>query len=104
MFLRLAPVYDYDKLRFSWYSEMVSLLIWNFVLRQIHLNSLIRTNGVVVSTTGVLPKLYAVRYDCDKCGEPNGPFYITGSEETMPKTCIGCQSRGPFSVNSSEVR
>ncbi|XP_055342727.1 DNA replication licensing factor MCM2-like [Paramacrobiotus metropolitanus] len=73
------------------------------MLRQIHLNSLIRTNGVVVSNTGILPKLLAVLYNCENCGEQNGPIYITGSEETKPKVCVQCQTKGPFTVNAKET-
>ncbi|GAU93295.1 hypothetical protein RvY_05258-2 [Ramazzottius varieornatus] len=72
-------------------------------LRQVHLNQLIRTSGVVASATGILPKLSAVKYDCTKCGAVNGPFYVTATEETYPTSCIECQSRGPFDVNTLET-
>ncbi|KAI5709035.1 hypothetical protein M8J76_008691 [Diaphorina citri] len=49
--------------------------------RKIHLNQFVRTHGVVTSTTGVLPQLSVVKYDCNKC------------------SCPECQSTGPFMIN-----
>ncbi|KAG1671758.1 DNA replication licensing factor mcm2 [Nymphon striatum] len=43
-------------------------------LRQLHLNQLIRTSGVVTSTTGILPQLSIIKYDCNKCNYILGPF------------------------------
>ncbi|OQV23933.1 DNA replication licensing factor mcm2 [Hypsibius exemplaris] len=72
-------------------------------LRQVHLNQLVRTGGVVSSTTGILPKLSTVSYECNACGATNGPFYVTANEEMTPKNCIGCQKRGPFEINQQET-
>lgn len=68
-------------------------------LRQLHLNQLIRTSGVVSSSSGVLPQLFMVKYDCAKCGYILGPFYQDQSEEVKPGTCPECQSFGPFEIN-----
>ena len=35
---------------------------------------LIKTSGVVASTTGVLPQMRMIKYTCLKCGELLGPF------------------------------
>merc|ERR1719216_218207 len=43
-------------------------------LRQLHLNQLIRTGGVVTASTGVLPQLSLIKYDCNKCNYVLGPF------------------------------
>ena len=43
-------------------------------LRQLHLRQLIRTHGVVTGSTGVLPQLSLIKYDCKKCGYVLGPF------------------------------
>jgi DNA replication licensing factor MCM2 len=68
-------------------------------LRQLHLNQLIRTNGVVSATTPVLPQLYMVKFDCTKCGYILGPFYQNQEKEVNPGTCPECQSQGPFAIN-----
>ena len=63
-------------------------------LRQLHLNQLIRTSGVVSGSSGVLPQLSMIKYDCVKCGYVVGPFYQSQNEETKPGTCPECQSLG----------
>jgi DNA replication licensing factor MCM2 len=72
-------------------------------LRQLHLNQLIRTSGVVTSSTGVLPQLSLIKYDCDKCSYVLGPFVQSQNQETKPGVCPECQSRGPFSINMEET-
>ena len=62
-----------------------------------------RTNGVVTSTTGVLPQLSMVKYDCVKCGYVLGPFYQSQNQEIKPGSCPECQSQGPFEVNMEQV-
>ena len=71
--------------------------------RQLHLNQLIRTSGVVTSCTGVLPQLCMVKYDCVKCGFVLGPFYQSQNQEVKPGTCPECQSLGPFEINMEQV-
>jgi DNA replication licensing factor MCM2 len=72
-------------------------------LRQLHLNQLIRTHGVVTSTTTVLPQLSLVKYDCVKCKYILGPFVQNQTEEVKPGSCPECQSSGPFSINMEET-
>ena len=72
-------------------------------LRQLHLNQLIRTSGVVTASTGVLPQLSLIKYDCDKCNYVLGPFIQNQNQETKPGVCPQCQSRGPFSVNMEQT-
>ncbi|CAB0003623.1 unnamed protein product [Nesidiocoris tenuis] len=67
--------------------------------RRIHLNQLVRTNGVVTATTGVLPQLSLVKYDCYKCKYVIGPLAQTHSNEAKPGSCPECQSSGPFTVS-----
>ena len=43
-------------------------------LRQLHLEQLIKTSGVVSATTGVLPQMRMVKFTCLKCAEILGPF------------------------------
>ncbi|XP_064094759.1 DNA replication licensing factor mcm2-like [Macrobrachium nipponense] len=72
-------------------------------LRQLHLNQLIRTSGVVTSTTGILPQLSVVKYDCNKCSYVLGPFVQAQNAEVKPGSCPECQSRGPFTVNMEQT-
>ncbi|RWS13295.1 DNA replication licensing factor mcm2-like isoform X1 [Dinothrombium tinctorium] len=72
-------------------------------LRQLHLNQLIRTHGVVTATTSVLPQLRVVKYDCNKCNFILGPFVQTQDHEVKPGSCPECQSSGPFSINMEET-
>ncbi|CAG2178089.1 unnamed protein product, partial [Oppiella nova] len=72
-------------------------------LRQLHLNQLIRTHGVVTSTTTVLPQLSLIKYDCIKCKYILGPFVQNQTEEVKPGSCPECQSTGPFSINMEET-
>ncbi|RWS29807.1 DNA replication licensing factor mcm2-like isoform X1 [Leptotrombidium deliense] len=72
-------------------------------LRQLHLNQLIRTHGVVTATTSVLPQLRIIKYDCSKCRFVLGPFFQTQDTEVRPGSCPECQSTGPFSINMEET-
>ena len=72
-------------------------------LRQLHLEQLIKTSGVVASTTGVLPQMRMIKYTCLKCGELLGPFAQGQNQEVKPGTCPQCQSYGPFEVNMEET-
>ena len=71
--------------------------------RQLHLNQLIRTSGVVTSATGILPQLSMIKYNCPKCGFVLGPFYQNQNQEVRPGSCPECQSGGPFEINMEEV-
>ena len=71
--------------------------------RQLHLNQLIRTSGVVTSTTGILPQLSIIKYDCDKCAYVLGPFVQNQTTEVRPGSCPECQSKGPFSINMEQT-
>ena len=73
------------------------------ICRQLHLNQLIRTSGVITSCTGVLPQLSVIKYDCNKCNYILGPFYQTQSQEVKPGSCPECQSTGPFEINMEQV-
>lgn len=72
-------------------------------LRQLHLNQLIRTSGVVTSSTGVMPQLNVIKYDCNKCNYILGPFYQSQSQEMKPGSCPECQSTGPFEINMEQT-
>jgi len=72
-------------------------------LRQLHLNQLVRTSGVVTSCTSVIPQLRLVYYDCLKCDGVFGPFVQMQSNELAPTNCPSCQSSGPFRVNVEQT-
>uniref|UniRef100_A0A8D3CDY1 DNA replication licensing factor MCM2 n=1 Tax=Scophthalmus maximus TaxID=52904 RepID=A0A8D3CDY1_SCOMX len=72
-------------------------------LRQLHLNQLIRTSGVVSSCTGVLPQLGMVKYNCNRCNFVLGPFFQSQNQEVKPGSCPECQSQGPFEINMEET-
>ncbi|KAH9506430.1 MCM DNA helicase complex subunit [Dermatophagoides farinae] len=72
-------------------------------LRQLHLNQLVRTHGVITSATSILPQLSIAKYDCLKCHYVLGPFIQTQLSETRPGSCPECQSNGPFSLNMEET-
>lgn len=69
--------------------------------RKLHLNQLVRTVGVITSTTGVLPQLSVVKYDCNRCGYILGPFVQSQNSEVKPGSCPECQSSGPFMVSDN---
>lgn len=71
--------------------------------RKLHLNQLVRTFGVVTATTGVLPQLSVIKYDCIKCGYVLGPFVQNQNQEVKPGSCPECQSAGPFSINMEQT-
>ncbi|GFG36925.1 hypothetical protein Cfor_05367 [Coptotermes formosanus] len=71
--------------------------------RSIHLNQFVRTTGVVTATTGVLPQLSVVKYDCNKCGYVLGPFVQSQNAEVKPGSCPECQSNGPFMINMEQT-
>ncbi|XP_034945162.1 DNA replication licensing factor Mcm2 [Chelonus insularis] len=71
--------------------------------RKLHLNQLVRSLGVVTATTGVLPQLSVVKYDCTKCGYIIGPFVQTQNSEVKPGSCPECQSAGPFMINMEQT-
>lgn len=79
------------------------MYLFSPVPRQLHLNQLIRTSGVVTSCTGVLPQLSMVKYNCSKCSFILGPFCQSQNQEVKPGSCPECQSTGPFEINMEEV-
>lgn len=71
-------------------------------LRQLHLNQLIRTQGVVNSASSIINQLNLVFYDCLKCLFTSGPFVQPPDTEIKVGTCPGCQSMGPYAINSEQ--
>ncbi|KAL3278145.1 hypothetical protein HHI36_013488 [Cryptolaemus montrouzieri] len=71
--------------------------------RKLHVNQLVRTLGVVTATTGVLPQLSVVQFDCNKCGFVLGPFVQSQHNEVTPGACPECHSNGPFMINMEQT-
>lgn len=71
-------------------------------LRQKDIDNLIRVQGVITRRTGVSPQMKAIAYDCGSCGTTLGPYKTdSGSLEALrPGSCINCQARGPFRLNT----
>lgn len=91
-------------------SKRISIRIDNFplsedirTLRQVHLNQLIRTNGVMTSTTGIFPQLSMAKFTCMKCRYVLGPIYQSQDREIRPGPCPECHSNGPFDLNVQET-
>lgn len=63
------------------------------------MNVLVRVEGVVVRRSPVYPQMYAMRYDCVRCGYVIGPIYQRGDREHKVSMCPRCHSKGPFRVN-----
>ena len=97
---------DYDRIRREVKARIVDVPAADSLrdLRYIHLNRLVRVFGVVTRRTAVLPQLKYVKYDCVKCGSVLGPYYQDVSSEIKIGACPNCESRGPFPVNSEQVR
>lgn len=72
-------------------------------LRRTHLNNLVRVSGVVTRRTGVFPQLKYVKFDCKKCKSVLGPFYQDATQEVKISYCPHCESKGPFTINSTQV-
>ncbi|GMT24397.1 hypothetical protein PFISCL1PPCAC_15694, partial [Pristionchus fissidentatus] len=73
------------------------------MLRQLHLNMLVRVSGVVTVATGILPQLGIVKFDCVSCGYLLGPFLQTQDDEVRPSMCPSCQGKGPFEMNEEQT-
>lgn len=73
-------------------------------LRRSNLNTLVRVSGVVTRRSGVFPQLKYVKFDCGKCQAVLGPFYQDVTTEVKVSFCANCESKGPFRVNSEQVK
>jgi DNA replication licensing factor MCM2 len=67
--------------------------------RQMHMNVLVRVEGVVVRRSPTYPQLQAVKYDCGRCSFIIGPIMHRGDKEQKVSMCPSCHSKGPFRVN-----
>ncbi|XP_041080079.1 DNA replication licensing factor mcm2 [Polyodon spathula] len=101
----LAMYPKYDRIAHEIHARICNLPLVEELrsLRQLHLNQLIRTSGVVTCCTGVLPQLSMVKYNCNKCNFLLGPFFQSQNQEVKPGSCPECQSLGPFEINMEET-
>lgn len=72
-------------------------------LRQEHINCLVKVQGVVTRRSPVYPQLKECTYNCMQCGYQSLPFAQTGTTETKPSSCVGCQGNGPFKLNTEKT-
>jgi DNA replication licensing factor MCM2 len=73
-------------------------------IRQVHLNCLIRTSGVITKRSAVLPQLKLVTLTCRACGESLGPTATnTLNPEKSVRRCARCGSQGPFEINTQQT-
>ncbi|MCL7047802.1 hypothetical protein MKW94_000201 [Papaver nudicaule] len=78
-------------------------------IRQIHLNTMIRIEGVVTRRSGVFPQLQKVKYDCNNCCSVLGAFLqnsyseVKEGSEVKVGSCPECLLKGPFTVNMEQT-
>jgi DNA replication licensing factor MCM2 len=72
-------------------------------LRQAHLNSLVKVEGVVTRRTGVFPQLKIVHYNCVKCSTVIGPYTQQSNKEIAVGVCPECQSKGKIITINSPI-
>ncbi|GAQ88362.1 DNA replication licensing factor MCM2 component [Klebsormidium nitens] len=101
--LQLHP--EYHRIKETIHVRIAGLPIMDSIrdIRQLHLNCLIKTGGVVTRRTGVFPQLQQVKFDCVKCGFVLGPFFQNTTHEVKPGSCPECQSKGPFAINVEQT-
>lgn len=97
---------DYNRIHEEVHARVTDLPVADSLrdIRQIHLNALIRVSGVVTRRSSVFPQLKFAKYNCIACMHVLGPFFQDGPQETKPINCPQCQARGPFLLNSEQVR
>lgn len=103
MVLSIFPTYDRVTTEIRVRISELPLIEELRTFRKLHLNQLVQTLGVVTATTGVMPQLSVIKYDCVKCGYILGPFVQSQDTETKPGSCPECQSSGPFSINMEQT-
>ena len=96
-----------DTCRISWTSATCASPIFRCKiprdLRQEHINCLVKVQGVVTRRSPVYPQLKECTYNCMQCGYQSLPFAQTGTTETKPSSCVGCQGNGPFKLNTEKT-
>uniref|UniRef100_A0A1D1ZG74 DNA replication licensing factor MCM2 n=1 Tax=Anthurium amnicola TaxID=1678845 RepID=A0A1D1ZG74_9ARAE len=96
---------NYKNIHQKIYVRITNLPVYDEIrkIRQIHLNTMIHTGGVVTRRSGVFPQLQQVKYDCSKCGAILGPFFQNSYSEVKVGSCPECQSKGPFTINVEQT-
>lgn len=72
-------------------------------LNKSSLEMLINIKGVVTRRTAVFPQLKQVMYDCSRCGNAVGPFFVNDDVEFRLDSCPNCRSKGGMSVNARQT-
>lgn len=95
---------NYNLIKSKLHARIIDLPVLESIrnLRNSHLNSLVKINGIVTRRSSLLPLISIVKFSCLKCNSTFGPFTVE-DDNFKPSTCFECQSRGPFKVNSQET-
>ena len=74
-------------------------------LRHIHLNQLVKVEGVITKRTAVFPEMIAVVYDCNRCGRACEALKIENNETpSPPNLCSYCGDNEGIGNGSSGFR
>lgn len=68
-------------------------------LRHLHLNAMVRVEGVVTRRSQVYPQLKKVRYACSRCGSSTGLYTETQEGASKPSSCPSCDAKGALSLD-----
>ena len=70
-------------------------------LRQMHLNCLIRTVGVVTRVFDILPNTLTARWRCTKCGHIQELIEDVDDKVFTPSFCANCNSKSGFEIDDT---
>lgn len=89
LIFRLVNIPSYDKIR---------------SLRNTHLNTLVKVQGIITKRSTVRPVISLVKYTCQKCKAVVGPFLVENDAGNRPGRCLECQAPGTsLAVNQAET-
>ena len=71
-------------------------------LREVHLNVLVKLDGVVTRRSGVNPQMKVVRFTCLRCKSVTVPFVVRNDEMPRPGSCSDCQGQA-FETNHEQT-
>jgi hypothetical protein len=72
-------------------------------LRQNHLNTIIKVQGVITRRSTVFPKILEKAYNCLDCNTLHGPYPCTDADQNpLPPVCETCREAKNFKTNMSK--
>lgn len=95
---------NYFKIKPKVHVRIINLPVLESIrgLRNLHLNTLVKVNGIVTRVSNILPQINVVKFICTKCNGTFGP-YVVDRPDFKPNSCFECNSKGPFLINSQET-